>query len=77
MDVIDKQVNVAVKIIKLLESEQVTYAEYPLINLLVNDAISGQAELIKYPDPYHLMSRSIAKDPSNKIITYEGNMNDN
>lgn len=65
---LDKQISVATKIIKMLESENVTFEEYPFINELVNDVIHCQEEDIKYPDLYHYCNQIKKSDTSSITI---------
>lgn len=68
---LDKQINVAIKILKLLEAEQVTFSEFNFINTLVNDNIKCQRDEIEL----RIFGRKIYKCDSadHKTIKYQEN----
>lgn len=71
---LDKQIEIAAKILHLLEIEKVTFSEFGFINDIVNDSIQCQKEDIEYPDFYHYSKKIKADDPKDKIIRYTGNI---
>lgn len=68
---LDKQIDVAIKIIKLIEKEKVTFSEYPFISELVNDIVNCQKQDLEYPDMFHLINNIKAIDTDNYIIKHE------
>lgn len=69
---LDKQIEIAGKIIKLFQDEKVTFSEYPFINVLVNDIVETQKENLKYPDIYHYINKIKAVKTDDITIKFEG-----
>lgn len=68
---LDKQIDVAIKIIKLLEKEKVTFSEFPFISDLVNDIVKCQKEDLEYPDMCHFRNNIKAINTDNYVIKHE------
>lgn len=68
---LDKQINVAKKILQLFESEQVTFSEFVFINELINDNINCQRDEIEL----RIFGRKVYRCTSadNEIIKHSGN----
>lgn len=68
---LDKQINVAIKIIKLMEKEKVSFSEYPFISELVNDMVECQKQDLEFPDMFHLRNNIKAVNADNYLIKHE------
>lgn len=68
---LDKQIKVAIAIMKTLSSESVTFGEYTFINDLVNDIVKCQKKHLEYPDLYHFQNRIKAMDAKDALICFE------
>lgn len=72
---LDKQISVAIKILKLLEVEQVTFFEFGFINTLINDSINCQKENIEnviYCDEFYECKICKSASADNEVIRYTG-----
>ena len=68
---LDKQIDVAIKIMKLMDKEKVSFSEYPFISELINDMVECQKQALEFPNMFHFRNNIKAVNTDNCLIKYE------